>query len=81
LVVLWLVFVPLPWWTVFLFFIFLYVVWCVFIDYPRLAKRTCREISFNCGLISKKPQIVDICNKRDEIKKIFDETILVKKDL
>lgn len=75
LVVLWLVFVPLPWWTVFLFFIFLYVVWCVFIDYPRLAKRTCREISFNCGLISKKPQIVDICNKRDEIKEIFSSMI------
>lgn len=73
LAVLWIIFVPLPWWTVFFFLIFLYVVWCVFIDYPRLMKRTIREISFNYGLISKKPQIMDICKKRDEIKKVFEK--------
>lgn len=66
--VLWLIFVPLPWWTVFFFVLFLFLVWTIFVDYPRLAKRTAQEIMFNAGLLSKESDILELCNRRDAIK-------------
>ncbi len=69
--VLWLIFVPLPWWTVFFFVLFLFLVWTIFIDYPRLVKRTIHEIIFNAGLLSQDEDIAEMCKRRDVVKEEY----------
>lgn len=66
-VALWLIFVPLPWWTVFIFWIVRFLFWPVFIDYPRMVKETIKGIQFNIGLQKKDKGIMLLCKVRDSI--------------
>ena len=71
LAILWLVLVPLSWWTVFLFIVGITLLWPVFIDYPRLVKRTGQELQFKAGLLTKSAKIFELCSLRDTVKNEF----------
>ncbi len=67
-IILWLMFVPLPWWTVFFFVAFLFFVWVVFIDYPKLVKKTILQLVFCAGFMTNDKDIVELCKRRDAVK-------------
>lgn len=73
--VLWLIYVPLPWWTVFFFVLFLFFVWTVFVDYPRLFKKTKDEFVFNIKLMSKNKELQCLISARDAIKAEFEQIL------
>lgn len=73
--ILWLIYVPLPWWTVFLFVLFLFYVWTVFVDYPRLFKKTKDELVFNGKLLSKDAELQNLISARDVIKSEFEQVL------
>ncbi|MCQ2959220.1 MAG: 1-acyl-sn-glycerol-3-phosphate acyltransferase [Bacteroidales bacterium] len=66
-VTLWLVFVPLPWWTVFIFWAMRFLIWPVFIDYPRMVKQTVQGIMFNAGLMTKDENIAELCRCQEAV--------------
>lgn len=72
--ILWLTLVPLPWWTIFIVGAVITALWPIFIDYPRLVKRTYQEISFHMGF-SKKQEYQTICKYRDEIAKEYEKLL------
>lgn len=71
LAILWLIFAPFPWWTVFIFILVLTILWPVFIDYPKLIKLIAQELRFNMGLLTKKSEILDLRVSRDKVKEEF----------
>ena len=71
LAILWLIFAPFPWWSVFIFVLGITLLWPVFIDYPKLLKLTAQEFRFNFGLLKKDANILEICTLRDKIKEEY----------
>ncbi len=74
-IVLWLIFVPLPWWTVFLFWIGIFLLWPVFIDYPRLFKRTMQGLAYNAALMTKEETVAKLGELQDEIQNEFSKLL------
>ena len=74
-IALWLIFVPLPWWTVFFMIASLYFLWTIFIDYPRLLKRTIQAFRFNFGYASKNADIQKLIEQHDAIENAYTKCI------
>jgi len=73
LVILWLIFVPLPWWTMFFVIMFLFYIWTVFIDYPRLIKNIFMSLRFNAGIMTKDDGVQSLINARKELESIYEQ--------